>query len=280
MFIYFLYALLLIGLPLVAAPRQAPSAAVKPEQALAAALQKQRASVQQQWQAVRQQLGQKAGIDTNWVGQFIDPLPAFTPSACPALNNSRVNELVEAAARRQSLDPALLRAVMRQESAFNPCAVSIKGALGLMQLMPATARELHVADVFNPEQNIRAGAAYLKQLLDRYSGDLRLALVGYNAGPGRADQPVGAPYPIETQNYVANILAELGIGPAPPAALNDEGAPSGKIALNNEVVPDVADEENPAADAVTLLGPAVSNPRAGVETTKPLQLTKIRSWPL
>jgi soluble lytic murein transglycosylase-like protein len=276
MLIYLSYALMLIGLPLVAAPRQ-PLAALKPEQALAAALQKQRASVLQQRHAVRQQLGEKAGVDMKWVEQFIDPLPALTPPACPALNNSRLNELVETAAQRQSLDPALLRAVMRQESAFNPCAVSVKGALGLMQLMPETARELHVADVLNPEQNIRGGAAYLKQLLDRYSGDLRLALVGYNAGPGRADQPVGVPYPVETQNYVANILAELGIGPAAQPTLNEESAPSDRMPLNNEVVPEVADEETPA-DAVIFPGPAVSNPSAGVETTKRLQLTKIRSW--
>jgi len=221
----FFYAVLLAGLPLLAAPQQPAVAVIKPEQALEQALQKQRESVQRQQQAIRRQMGETALAGNNAVMQFIEPLiPALSPTLCPSLDNGKLSELVSAAAQKQSLDPALLIAVIRQESAFRPCAVSVKGALGLMQLMPATARELHVADVFNPEQNIRGGAAYLRQLLDRYKGDLRLALVGYNAGPGRADQPTGAPYPLETQNYVATILAELGIVPADRTTTNEEGA--------------------------------------------------------
>ncbi len=99
---------------------------------------------------------------------------------------------------------------MRQESGFNPCAVSVKGAQGLMQLMPSTAAQMHVADPFDPEQNVQGGAAFLKQLLKRYNGDLRLALVAYNAGASRADQLPASQYPLETQGYLANIFAELG----------------------------------------------------------------------
>jgi hypothetical protein len=109
---------------------------------------------------------------------------------------------------------------MKQESGFKPCAVSVRGAQGLMQLMPATAGLLHVENPFDPEQNVQAGAAFLKQLLGRYKGDLRLALVAYNAGPLRADQPANAPYPLETQNYLASIFAQLGMGQA--QALTDD----------------------------------------------------------
>jgi soluble lytic murein transglycosylase-like protein len=99
---------------------------------------------------------------------------------------------------------------MRQESGFKPCAVSIKGAQGLMQLMPATAAQFHVTDPFDPEQNVQAGALFLKQLLKKYNGDLRLALVAYNAGSTRADQLDPSQYPAETQGYLANIFADLG----------------------------------------------------------------------
>jgi hypothetical protein len=211
---------LLSALPLVAAPQQA----------LEEALQKQLESVEKQRQAIRVQLGDKAETISNpnrshSVAYFIDPMvpvvsqPAVLSQAvsqmdCPPLAEDEVSELITSAAQKQDLNPAVLRAVMRQESAFKPCAISSKGAQGLMQLMPATARELHVSDSFDPAQNVHAGAAYLKQLLNRYNGDLRLALVGYNAGPSRADQASAAPYPLETQNYVETILAELGIGQA------------------------------------------------------------------
>jgi soluble lytic murein transglycosylase-like protein len=246
MFVLLLYVLLWAGLPLLAAP-QPPAAVLKPEQALQEALAKQRESIQRQRQAIRRQLGEKAEAGAYPVAQFIEPLlPSVIPPACPPLDNGRVSGLISAAAQRQSLDPALLRAVIRQESAFRPCAVSVKGALGLMQLMPATARDLHVTDVFNPEQNIEGGAAYLRQLLDRYKGDLRLALVGYNAGPARADQPMGSPYPLETQNYVASILAALGIAP--------DGA-----AVREEAVPQETDtQESPPADSV--LQPSPTRP--------------------
>jgi hypothetical protein len=103
-----------------------------------------------------------------------------------------------------------------------------------MQLMPATARELRVNNVFDPVQNVQGGAAYLRQLLNRYKGDLRLALVGYNAGPGRADQPAGTPYPLETQNYIASIFSELGLD-----------TPDSDTAKEDLAPPDAAEEPTP-----------------------------------
>ncbi|WP_343043881.1 lytic transglycosylase domain-containing protein [Marichromatium bheemlicum] len=119
--------------------------------------------------------------------------------------------LISANARRYGLSPALLHAVIRAESAYDPRAVSPVGAQGLMQLMPATAARYGVADSFDPADNIRGGAAYLRDLLDLFDNDLRLALAGYNAGEGAVlkhgrDIP---PY-AETQAYVRKVLRYLG----------------------------------------------------------------------
>ena len=102
--------------------------------------------------------------------------------------------------------PDLVRAVVQVESAFNPYARSPKGAQGLMQLMPATAHQFGVKNAFNPEENVRAGVAYLRQLLDRYENNEELALAAYNAGPGAVDKygQTVPPY-AETKNYVAQI---------------------------------------------------------------------------
>lgn len=100
----------------------------------------------------------------------------------------------------------LVRAVMQVESAFNPNAISPKGAMGLMQLMPATMRQYGVRNAFNPAENVRAGVAYLRDLLQRYSNNEELALAAYNAGPGAVDKHGQAVPPYrETQNYVAKI---------------------------------------------------------------------------
>jgi soluble lytic murein transglycosylase-like protein len=130
------------------------------------------------------------------------PAVAGTPAAA-----GKFTSPINAAAKRNELDPALLSAVVGQESGFQPRAISSAGAMGLMQLMPATARELGVRDPFDPAQNIDGGARYLRGLIDRYHGRLDLALAAYNAGPGAVDR-FGAvpPYP-ETQAYVKNILA-------------------------------------------------------------------------
>jgi soluble lytic murein transglycosylase-like protein len=136
---------------------------------------------------------------------------------CDPLEQSLVNPLIEDAAKQQSLDPKLIRAVVEQESAFRPCAVSVSGAQGLMQLMPQTGAELGVANPFDPKQNVDAGARYLKQLLDKYQGDLSLALGAYNAGPKALDDSGGVPNLQETRDYVDAVLAKAGLKPAPAA---------------------------------------------------------------
>lgn len=113
----------------------------------------------------------------------------------------------------QDLDPRLVEAVIRVESAFDARAVSVKGAMGLMQLMPGTASDLGVENAFDVEENLRGGTAYLRSLLDRFSGDLTLALAGYNAGPGAVEKYRGVPPYRETTDYVRRVLAAYGAAP-------------------------------------------------------------------
>lgn len=136
-------------------------------------------------------------------------------AACPPLAEEEVEKLTSMAAEKNAVSASLIRAVMRQESAFRPCAVSTAGAMGLMQIMPSTAETLGLADAFSPGQNVEAGARYLKQLLDRYHGDRRLALGAYNAGPNRVDNARGIPDIPETIDYVSRILGELSDEEAP-----------------------------------------------------------------
>jgi soluble lytic murein transglycosylase-like protein len=115
-------------------------------------------------------------------------------------------DLILTHAREQNVRADLVRAVMQVESAFNPFARSPKGALGLMQLMPATIRQFAVRNPFDPAQNVRAGVAYLRELLDRYHDNEELALAAYNAGPGAVDKHRQSVPPYrETRNYVAQI---------------------------------------------------------------------------
>jgi soluble lytic murein transglycosylase len=113
--------------------------------------------------------------------------------------------LIERYAQARGLDPVLVQAVIQAESAYDPRAVSRKGAIGLMQLMPETARELGV-DPWDPEQNVRGGTLYLRRLIDAFEGDVRLALAGYNAGPGAVKRYGGIPPYSETTTYVSRVL--------------------------------------------------------------------------
>lgn len=126
---------------------------------------------------------------------------------CAALSEEGLMALIAPAASEHNLDPLLLRAVIDQESGGRPCAVSSAGAQGLMQIMPGTSRELGLENPFEPAQNVRVGARYLRQLLDRYAGSLPLALAAYNAGPGRVEDKI--PDIAETREYVASILEQL-----------------------------------------------------------------------
>lgn len=125
----------------------------------------------------------------------------------PAMNIDRdgVEKLVREAAERHNVDPALVRAVIETESNWNPSAFSRKGAMGLMQLIPTTAQRFGVNDAFNPKQNVDAGVHYLKTLLERYNGNLDLALAAYNAGEGAVDRAHGIPSYRETRNYVQRV---------------------------------------------------------------------------
>lgn len=167
--------------------------------AMAGSLEAQRRSVQ----------GQLSRMPTRSFFQrpFVS-LPS-TPLPCPPLAASELEPLVDQAAEQENLDPELLLSVIRQESAARPCAVSSKGAMGLMQLMPATALQLGVADAFDPKENVNAGARLLKQLLQSYGGDLPLALGAFNAGPGKVNQVGGVPDYPETIDYVQKVLSFL-----------------------------------------------------------------------
>jgi soluble lytic murein transglycosylase-like protein len=137
-------------------------------------------------------------------------LPRETPFAGrshPAVSVDRdgVEKLVREAADRHRVDPALIRAVIETESNWNPIALSNKGAGGLMQLIPTTARRFGVNDVFNPQQNIDGGVHYLKTLLERYNGNMDMALAAYNAGEGAVDRAHGIPAFAETRNYVQKV---------------------------------------------------------------------------
>ena len=144
-----------------------------------------------------------------------DSIPLAVPNvqmvddSCEALPKNDVEKLVQDAARKQQVDPDLLRSVMRQESAFKPCAVSVAGAMGLMQIMPDTAGMLGLDDPFDPAKNADAGAKFLKMMLDRYQGDIPMALGAYNAGPGRVDKAGGVPPINETMQYITGILRSL-----------------------------------------------------------------------
>jgi soluble lytic murein transglycosylase-like protein len=127
--------------------------------------------------------------------------PAFAP-----LPPAQIDSLVQSSAATWGVDPDLIRAVMANESAFNPNATSKAGAQGLMQLMPETAASLGVTNGYDPEQNVWGGTRYLRSMLDRFGGDLTKAIAAYNAGPNAVERYGGVPPYAETQAYVENVL--------------------------------------------------------------------------
>lgn len=129
-----------------------------------------------------------------------------------AVSNASIDDAIETAARRHNVDPNLVRALIKVESGGNPSAVSRKGAMGLMQLMPATARELKLTNPFDPAQNVDAGVRHLKGLLDNFRGDLNLTLAAYNAGEGAVRRNRGIPPYMETRSYVRRITSLYGSG--------------------------------------------------------------------
>lgn len=234
--------LLLLGLPVAAALAQTPPVppanptplTAKPDSEITNAQKPEgirgimAPSLDKQKESVRRQVRTAQPIEPGW---FIVPWPTMqwtepvrptegpdgqsTANAgwrpdCGPVPESTREDLFRRAAAQQGLDATLIREVARRESAFFPCAVSHKGALGLMQLMPDTAASLGVADPFDPESNVFAGARLLSMLLGRYRGDIRLALAAYNAGSGNVEDYGGVPPFRETQNYVGKILEALG----------------------------------------------------------------------
>lgn len=139
------------------------------------------------------------------------PAPPATPAMldCDPLPAPKVESLLGETAEREGVSADLLRSVMKQESGFRPCAVSSKGAMGLMQLMPATAEQFGIVDPFDPVSNLDGGARFLKQLLTKYGGDLPKTLGAYNAGPAQVDAAGAVPAIPETMDYVRQILSAL-----------------------------------------------------------------------
>lgn len=182
-------------------------------------------SIEKQKESARKQIRMLTGAGDpdpkSWFQYPWDPEPLGPPiewdsgktAQCDPLPTDKVNPMIQAAAAKEGIRPELVRAVMEQESALRPCAVSNKGAQGLMQLMPAVQQEFNVRDPFDPAQNINGGARYLKQLMTKYNGDLDLVLAAYNAGPARVDQDGRVPDIAETKAYVQAIRKKLDAKP-------------------------------------------------------------------
>jgi hypothetical protein len=132
------------------------------------------------------------------------------PEDIPLSGDCDLDLIIFRAGEKAGVDPRFIHAVIKQESRYNPKAVSQVGAEGLMQMMPATAKRFGLKDPFDPKTNVEAGTKYLKWLLKRFDGDVSLALAGYNAGEGSVDKYKGVPPFSETQNYVKKIVATYG----------------------------------------------------------------------
>jgi len=159
-----------------------------------------------------------------FTGEAVEAIASPPVAVVETAASEAVRRELHAAAADYALDPKLVEAVAWRESRFRPAARSSKGAMGVMQLMPATARDLGV-DPSDMAQNIKGGAMYLRQMLNRFGGDVKLALAAYNAGPGAVLKHGGVPPYAETQAYVASILGRMAVA-APALALPALGAPN------------------------------------------------------
>lgn len=192
----------------VAGAQPAPNWQDAIRNAMAPSLEQQRVSIQKQAAAA-------ANISATPPGSFFTldwpvlPTAGIAQPICDPVPPDQLTTLIEQNASKEGVKAELIRAVIEKESANRPCAISPKGAQGLMQLMPETAQQFGVVDPFDSKQNVEAGTKLLKQLLTKYNGDVSLALSAYNAGSGRVDQEGGIPPIKETINYVADILAKL-----------------------------------------------------------------------
>jgi soluble lytic murein transglycosylase-like protein len=171
-------------------------------------------------------------------------VPAVLAGRHISSGNPAIDALVQEAAAQNGLDPCLIFSIIRAESGFNRTAVSVKGAMGLMQLMPETASRFGVSNIFDPRENVLGGTRYLRWLLDRFNGDVRLALAGYNAGEGAVEfYGYRIPPFLETQNYVRTIYARyssIHVGALPEAppveAVKAVEQPSEKNPTYNQII--------------------------------------------
>ena len=139
------------------------------------------------------------------VNSYLDKNSSSQETLNHVITQQEIDTAIDESAARHNVDPNLVRSVIKVESNFNPHAVSRKGAMGLMQLMPSTARSLNVSNPFDPAQNVDAGVRHLKKLLESYGGNVPLSLAAYNAGTGAVARSAGVPHFAETQNYVRRI---------------------------------------------------------------------------